>query len=482
MKRIDVLPDDVLLEIFDFYLDVRAGVRNTGRGLAVEAWQLLVHVCRRWRTLIFRSPRRLNLRLYCTSKTPAKDTLDVWPTLPLIVEGVASSSGTDNIIAALGQSNRIHEISLRGRAGRPLEKVLATMEVPYPELTVIRLSSVHVIRQIIPDLFLGGSAPRLQYVDLSGIPFPGLPKLLLSTNHLVYLHLSNIPHSGYISPEAMVALISVLPTLASFHLGFESPQSRPDRGSQSLPPPKHSILPALYEFRFTGVTEYLEELVTRIDTPQLKTLEIIFFNQTDFDIPQLAQFISRKPTLTAPDKAFVQFAEITSSIELQYRTSESGLEIALAISCRESDWQVSSIEQVCNSFLPPILVEDLYIRVDSNGVWKNVVIENAQWLQTLLPFTAVKDLYLSKIHAPGIAAALQELVGGRTTEVLPSLQNIFVEGLGVEPSGPFQENIGLFVAARQLSDHPITISDWDDDLDEDSSDLDEDPDPDWDEN
>jgi hypothetical protein len=68
----------------------------------------------------------------------------------------------------------------------------------------------------------------------------------------------------------------------------------------------------------------------------------------------------------------------------------------------------------------------------------------------------VKNLYLPKEFAPGIAAALQELVGGGITEVLPSLQNVFVKGL--EPSGPFQENIGQFVAARQLSGHPIAIS------------------------
>ncbi len=68
----------------------------------------------------------------------------------------------------------------------------------------------------------------------------------------------------------------------------------------------------------------------------------------------------------------------------------------------------------------------------------------------------VKNLYLSKDLAPDIAAALQEIVG---TEVLPSLQNIFVDGL--ELPGRFQENIGQFVAARELSGHPITISVWD---------------------
>ena len=110
MKRIDVLPDDVLLEIFDFL-----GI--TG----MEAWQSLVHVCRRWRNLVFVSPRRLNLHLFCTLKTPVKDTLDVWPALPLIVMGtVALASGMDNIIAALGQSNRVCQVSLVALANSQL--------------------------------------------------------------------------------------------------------------------------------------------------------------------------------------------------------------------------------------------------------------------------------------------------------------------------------------------------------------------------
>ncbi|SRR5713101_4798067 len=88
----------------------------------------------------------------------------------------------------------------------------------------------------------------------------------------------------------------------------------------------------------------------------------------------------------------------------------------------------------------------------------NDAIENTLWLQLFLPFTAVKNLYLSEEFAPGIAAALQELVGSRITEVLPSVQNIFVEAL--ESLGPLQENIGRFVAARQLSDRPIAISVW----------------------
>ena len=216
MVRIHVLPDDVLLDIFDFYVGTFSWYETKAR---IEEWQTLVHVCRRWRNLVLASPRRLNLQLYCTPKTPARDTLDIWPTLPIIVSDrfVTDNVVSDNIIAALEQSNRVRLVNLH-RASWRLEKVLATMQAPYPELTDLLLIS-DTPPPVIPDSFLGGgSAPRLQEFELDGIVFPGLPKLLLSATHLAYLGLFNIPHSGYISPEAIVALLSTLhgPDLITF--------------------------------------------------------------------------------------------------------------------------------------------------------------------------------------------------------------------------------------------------------------------------
>ena len=454
MIRIDVLPDDVLLEIFDFYMDM---ISYGDDIMGIEAWESLVHVCRRWRVLVFESPHRLNLRLLCTNKTPSRDKLDVWPALPLIIEGMTLTRGLENIIVALEQSNRVCQAFLQDLAGWQLEKVLATMQVPFPELTHLQFFSNGETVPVIPDSFLDGSAQRLQFFGLVGIPFPGLPKLLLSATNLVQLWLVNIPHSGYISPKAMVALISVLSSLEEFSLIFRSPQSRPDWESRPWPPSKRSVIPALHYFRFKGVIEYIEDLVAFIDAPQLKSLHITFFNQIDFDFPQLAQFINRTPKLGALDKAHVQFFNDFARVGHQPGTGTLGI----SISCREPDWQLSSIEQVCNSSLHALsTVEVLYIEHEYwQLVWKNDAIENTLWLQLLHPFTAVKDLYVSKEFAPGIAAALQELVGARIAEVLPSLQNIFMEGL--EPSGPLQENIGRFVAARLLSVHPIAISIWD---------------------
>ena len=471
--RIDVLPDDILLEIFGFYVDSDSdtSIPYIARGKKeMEAWQLLVHVCRRWRILVFGSPRRLGLRLFCTPETPAKDTLDVWPALPLIIVSSLALSAlsppvTDNVIAALGQSNQAREVSLWHLAGWQLGKVLAQMQVSFPELTLLHLLSDDETPPVIPDSFLGGSAPRLQVLWLNSILFPGLPKLLLSATHLVELDLTDIPHSGYISPEAIVAALSTLSSLKSFQLQFRSPRSHPDWESQSLPPPKRSVLPALDNFRFKGVTEYLEELVTRIDTPQINYMFITLFNQIDFHCPQLAQFVNCTPTLRTLDDARVRFRNSTASVRLRSLkpkiTPKIGFgDLLIEISCREPDWQLSSIEQVCDPTLHPLsTVEDFYIEHEySELVWKDDDIENTLWLQLLIPFIAVKNLYLSKEFAPGIAAALQELVG--ITQVLPSLQNIFVEGLDSEPSGSFQEYIGRFIAARRLSDHLITISDW----------------------
>jgi hypothetical protein len=51
---------------------------------------------------------------------------------------------------------------------------------------------------------------------------------------------------------------------------------------------------------------------------------------------------------------------------------------------------------------------------------------------------------------------VQELVGESTTEVLPIMQNIFLERS--RPRRPVPESIKEFVAAQQLSGRPITVS------------------------
>ena len=447
-----MLPDDVLLEIFDFYVN-----RNGGQYFKkeIEVWQTLVHVCRRWRSIVFGSPRRLNLRLFCTSVTPARDTLDLWPSLPLLIRDIDPTKD-DEILAVLERSDRVVGIELYGPN---LETVLAAMQVPFPELTHLVLCPEDGMVSVFPDSFLGGSAPRLQSLTLARIPFPGLSKLLLSAAHLIEVYLDDIPHSGYFSPEAIVAVLSTMNSLKKLSFEFKSPRSRPDWANRRLPPPTRSVLPVLIYFRFKGACEYLEDLVTCIDTPRLNDLSITLFNQIVFDTPQSIQFISRAPTLETFEKAHVVFGSNAAWVHLSSQTSVNG-KLVMKIPCIELDWQVSSMEQVCTSCLPPLSpLEDLYIYeyIYLRPVWQDNI-ENTLWLELFRPFTGVKNLYLSEKFASCIISSLQELAGGRTTEVLPALQNIFLEELQL--SG-VQAGIQRFAAMRQITSQPIAVSRWD---------------------
>ncbi|KAI0271836.1 hypothetical protein BGY98DRAFT_1100195 [Russula aff. rugulosa BPL654] len=79
---IDMVPDVALLESFDFYVAAaQASDHLTYNG---ETWITLVHVCRKWRDIVFASPRRLNLRLLVTRMSSVELMLDTWP--PLLID------------------------------------------------------------------------------------------------------------------------------------------------------------------------------------------------------------------------------------------------------------------------------------------------------------------------------------------------------------------------------------------------------------
>jgi hypothetical protein len=392
----------------------------------------------------------------------------------------------DNIVAALERSNRVVEIRLSNIGGSPMESVLTAMQNPFPELIDLTLHSNGTV-MVLPESFLGGHAPLLESLWLDHIPIPGLPGLLLHSTNLSRLYLWGIPHSGYFSPEEMITCLSTLKFLDNFVLGFESPLSCPDRASRRPPSLTRILLPVLTELSFQGVSEYLEDLVARIDAPQLIWSYLTFFNQIDFDTPQLVQFIRRTPNLKALEKVRLAFGVDAAEVNLSSPATTRDGEFNVKILCRELDWQVSCLEQLCTSFLPSVsMSEDLYIypRQNSEPDWKDNV-DSALWLALLHPFTAVKNLYLSKEFAPRILPPFQELVGGRTTEMLPALQDIFFEELQPSvlaqeaikktavaseepqrsvPADPVQEAIKTIVTARQLAGHPVTVSLWKRDL------------------
>ncbi len=209
---------------------------------------------------------------------------------------------------------------------------------------------------------------------------------------------------------------------------------------------------------FEGISKYLEDLLAWIDALLFDRLHITFFYQLIFNTPQLTQFISRTPNLKTQGEARVVFSPGYVRVILPLAFLR---QLELGVTCRQSDWQLSSLAQIYNSALPQALIptmEHLFIRDDFLPHWQDDI-EDTQWLEVLHPFTSVKNLYLSRKLTPSIAPALQELVGESVIEVSPALQSLFLGEF--HPSGPVQEAIGKFVSARQLAGHPIIVSHWD---------------------
>jgi hypothetical protein len=273
----------------------------------------------------------------------------------------------------------------------------------------------------------------------------------LSATQVVDLHLLGIPDSGYISPEAMVTSLSALTRLEILEIAFGY------FGSRLPPPPTRTLLPALTQLRFKGISEGLEDLTARIDAPLLDKLDIAISHPQSFDMPQLAQFIGRTPKFKTPNQARVVFNSDYHVWVTLPQTSDGRLR--LGILCY--DRHLPSLTQICGSSFPQSFlpaVEHLYIIEGlSQLLWPDDI-QSSQWLELLHPFSAVKSLYISQEFTSRFAPVLQELVGERVTEVLPALQTLFLED--ALPLGPVGEAIRQFVAARQLAGHLIGVSRW----------------------
>ena len=459
---IDLIPDVALIEIFDFYMAEsldRLDYSFFRFNLNKETWIVLAHVCQKWRDIVFGSPYRLNVRLFFKARRSVRAMLDTWP--PFLIDIWVSDLiewEVDNIVAALEHTDRIHKIQLWHGSSFNIEQVLAAMQKTFPSLTELALGfSGEWETPVVPDSFLSGSAPFLRSLRLRRIqfPLPLLRNILLSTTNLVELRIWRIPDSGFISPEDMVVCLSGLNRLEEFELGFRFP--RIWRGRR-LPPSTCCVLPVLTSLRFNGSHEYLERLISPIDSPLLDNLGVTVFHQPGFATPQLTQFVDRTPKLKALREAHIFFDSSEVFVSLPW-TLHRGLHFRITDAWSD---QISVMARLyTSSFLLTLnpLMKRLYIfNSGTPFLYRPDNVGSNQWPDLLGPFTTVKDLYLSRGFSQDIVSVLHGIIGEGTVEVLPSLQNFFLEG--ESPSGPVEEAIGQFVAARCLSGRPIAVSRW----------------------
>ncbi|KAH9961851.1 hypothetical protein BGW80DRAFT_1563939 [Lactifluus volemus] len=379
----------------------------------VRWWHALVHVCRRWRYVVFESPLRLHLRILCNASTPVKKKLYIWPcSFPIVIQEsryLLHPRSEANIIPALEHHDRVSEIDLFSTSGL-MERFYKVMKKPYPVLTRLCLD-IRNSALVLRGTFLGISAPRLKELSLYGIPFPALPKLLSSCHDLVKIQLKEIPITGYISPEAMATALSALTKLEVVHIGFESL----DCPSRPVPPnrsPTRVVLPALTHFEFHGDSEYFEDLVARVDTPALIYIETWFLNHAEFDMPHFVQFIGRTQILGSFKEAELYFLNERVNIRFGHRDPPGRNEFRIAL----------SIDDSSSRTLTPLTIWRLYMQIPPK---------------------------LGEV----IASALRELTGERVMDALPMLRHLYLP----PPSLSTQQAIEPFISSRQRSNHPVTV-------------------------
>jgi hypothetical protein len=206
----------------------------------------------------------------------------------------------------------------------------------------------------------------------------------------------------------------------------------------------------------------LEGIVSQIDAP-LDSIVVTFSNELVIsDIPLLRDFICRTKIPDAPHRVDTSLSNIDARIVLFRQNGGVDFEVLnLWIHCSlealDSRLSCSLLAQACNTFLPSLPSLELLAIYNSKFLpfRRPCEVDNTRWMELLRPFTTVKDLILDELVASSVAPALQELVRERVTEILPVLQNIFLEGS--PPSGLVPEGITKFVAARELSGHPVIV-------------------------
>ncbi|KAH9015727.1 hypothetical protein EDB83DRAFT_235160 [Lactarius deliciosus] len=431
------LSDEVLLNVFRYYTDA-----------SPRFWPRLVHVCRKWRHIVFSSQWALHLRLFCTPGTPVLETLDRWPALPIVMEYGGSPAldpptpeDENNIMVALKQSDRISSISLTVTSS--LRERLFAIEGPLSQLEyLVVLSQDQVgMRPTLPSTFRW--CPRLRSLHFTRVIFPPLPQLLYSSKKLVDLRLHEVAH---LPLEALANALSQMTQLRALSLHFLPTASLVPSSSG-----EYIFLPSLTHLDLRGITKYLEGYLTKIDAPRLGDIEITTLDEPIFDASSLFEFIDQTKMQHSYHRADILFSELSVSISL---TQPAPTCLKLQV-CYESLSRhlFSMAAVICNYFsAQPSYMEDLRITATRLSSRPDC---DEQWLELIRSFRGTKWFHVAGSISTDIVLALQHF-DMRCETVLPALHKLCIQ----EPEpchAPLRDAVVSFMHSRRLSGRFIGV-------------------------
>jgi hypothetical protein len=241
----------------------------------------------------------------------------------------------------------------------------------------------------------------------------------------------------WFSPEDFVTGLSTLHQLKYLELRFNSSSSRPPPNSTPLPRQARISFPSLIFFHFTGTSEYLEGLVPRINLPILGTFSVYLFNQLDFEIPYLCEFIGLVDALRSSTEAIVEPGQRGVGITLTRGGGGRVLRgFELFIFCRQFDWQLSFTAQIFSQ-LSPLLSSVRRLTIFKSHFLptrEDDDVDSTQWLELFQLFGDVQAINVAEEYVQDVAQALGTVTGDMSMGVLPSLSTLILKGYRRSPS------------------------------------------------
>ena len=468
---IHMLDDDSLLNVFYLYRPFLLGEDDDDEDCRLFGgsegwdrgrwWYKLAHVCQRWRNVVLGSAVHLDVSLVCTIGTPVADMLVHSPPLPLVVEyhfdedEDITEEDEQAAILALKQYDRVRRVRL-WMPPTSLQRFIANMDDDYPileHLIIWHLTKDETSILTLPETL---QAPHLRHLMLVGFALPIGSRLLTTSVGLVTLFLGMINPSTYFRPNTVLQWVSFMPQLETLAINFIFPDRCRHMGGQVT----HTAvttpvtLPNLLEFRFHGVTAYLEALLYRISAPRLEKLHIAFFNQLTFSVPHLLHFVDSSENLRFKTARF-KFSDRNVVVEAFLHEEANLYAYRIIVNCRHLDWQVSSAAQIIN-LLGPVFsaVEHLSFEheVHSKSSEEHNEVDRSEWRKLLSSFRNVKTLRIVTGLVEELSRCLHLDDGELPLELLPELQELTYSG-----SGDTGNAFTSFVKGRQDLGRSISL-------------------------
>jgi hypothetical protein len=386
------------------------------------------------------------------------------PPLPLIIDYFDENNDIDakdeeGLIYAFQQRDRVRRI----RFMQPvpiLERLIIHLDGEFPILEHLLIKHQPYLRPStwcnrnlnLPETFL---APNLRHLILMSFAIPiGSP--LFTMGNLVSLSLTSIPASVYFHPNALLQRLSLMPQLETVGVFFDTHFFSGDIQRQLLRTPiaMRATLPSLRWFGFQGASAYLEALLPQMTIPLLEKLQVSFFNQLTYPIPNLQQLMSAAGNLRL-NTAALTFQLNCLVMHVYPHKGESMYTLQMVLGGKHLDWQVACAAQVFHmlrarfSVLEHLTLQ--YRRHSMSSEWNNKA-DRTQWRELLMSFDNLKTLHVDRVLVGQLSRSLQPSNGQSPTELLPELQELSYSG-----RRPLRDAFTPFVYARRKAGRPMAV-------------------------